>query len=62
VLAFVAGHPLANAPAREDARRRHDALPAPARDLDWPGLTLDELANRIVNETDVAYAPLIATF
>jgi predicted ATPase/DNA-binding SARP family transcriptional activator/Tfp pilus assembly protein PilF len=62
VLAFVAGHPLANAPARADARRRHDELPAPARDLDWPGLTLDELANRIVNETDVVYAPLIATF
>jgi hypothetical protein len=61
VLEFVASHPLANAPAREDARRRRDALPAPARDLVWPGLTLDQLANRIVDETDVLYAPLMAT-
>jgi hypothetical protein len=61
VLGFVASHPLANAPAREDARRRHDALPASVRDLVWPGLSLDELANRIVDETNVVYAPLIAT-
>jgi len=61
VLAFVASHPLANAPIREEARREREAWPAPARELDWPGITLDELANRIVNETNLAYAPLIAS-
>jgi predicted ATPase/DNA-binding SARP family transcriptional activator/Tfp pilus assembly protein PilF len=60
VLAFVAAHPLANAPIREEARRQREAWPAPARDLDWPGIGLDELANRIVDETELAYAPLIA--
>jgi len=61
VLAFVAGHPLANAPAREEALRQRAEWPAPARELAWPGITLDELATRVVNETGVAYAPLIAT-
>ena len=59
-LAFVADHPLATAPAREEARRQRAAWPAPAKELAWPGIGLDELANRIVHEADVAFAPLIA--
>jgi hypothetical protein len=61
VLAFVAEHPLANAPAREEALRQRAQWTVPARELAWPGITLDELATRVVNETGVAYAPLIAT-
>jgi len=61
VLAFVAAHPLANAPIRDEALRRRDAWPPATRDLAWRDITLDELANRVVNETDLAYGPLIAS-
>lgn len=61
VEAFGAGHPSASAPHRDEFRRmlaqRHGA------DNDtstWPGIEIDELVHRIVAETDIKYAPLIA--
>ena len=62
VLAYVAGHPAMNAAERDEARARlaqwsRPAGAAPA----WPGMELDELVHRIIVETGIAHAPLIAT-
>jgi hypothetical protein len=61
VLAFVADHPTANSPVREEARARMaqwstDTITDPA----WPKLELKELVDRIIVESNRAYAPLIA--
>lgn len=61
VLAFAADEPALSAPDRDElraawARRASPATPDPA----WAGMTLNELLQRIVIETDVSHAPLIA--
>ena len=61
-LTFVANHPLLNIPERDDARRRLAQWGSEASaERVWPGLELDELVHRIVVESDIAHAPLIAT-
>ena len=61
VLGFALGHPGTGQLERDELRRALARLPASGRQLGWPGLSLDELAHRIVVERDVAYAPLIAS-
>ena len=61
VLSFATEHPAMPAQGLDEKRARLTKWPesagaAPA----WPGLELNELVNRIVVETDVAHAPLIA--
>ncbi len=48
---------------RDSIRRRLEKLPAAtdSAEPDWPGLELDDLLNRIVVESNIAHAPLIAT-
>ena len=61
LLAFTIAHPMTNAPDRDEVgamlagwgRRAGDEVP-------WPGITLDELLQRIVAEAPLAHAPLIA--
>ena len=61
VLGFVAEHPLLNVPERRQARARMAEWTAGAPpELKWPGIELDELVHRIVVESDLAQAPLIA--
>lgn len=60
LLSFVRDHPLAHAPARDDARLRIAQLfVEPHMQMEWPGLELDELIHRITIETDTAHASLI---
>lgn len=61
VLTFAMEHPDAAATDRDELRRVLARLP-PATEpaLPWPGMTFAELAHRIVVESDLAYAPLIA--
>ena len=62
VLAFVADHPSMPAAELDQARSKLARLPPPANgEATWSGLALDELVHRIVVETGVAHAPLIAT-
>ncbi|HEU0204687.1 MAG TPA: tetratricopeptide repeat protein, partial [Burkholderiaceae bacterium] len=61
VLAFAADQPSASPQQREELRarlaeHRQPVEPQPA----WPGLQLDDLVNRLLAETDIAHAPLIA--
>ena len=62
VMSFAAEHP-ATAPIERDLL--HQALARlPSTDeaqTPWPGLSLEELAHRVVVESDIAHAPLIAT-
>jgi predicted ATPase/DNA-binding SARP family transcriptional activator len=74
VLRFAAGHPAIAAPERDAALAqlaawRADGAASAAgvtgvagvADVErWPGLSLDELAHRIVAEAGVAHAPLVA--
>jgi hypothetical protein len=60
VLDFALAHPITGAVERDELVRAAARLPAADRRLPWPGLSLDELAHRIVVERDVAHAPLIA--
>jgi tetratricopeptide (TPR) repeat protein len=61
VLAFAAGHPDAYAAFRDQVRPRLDRLSsAGTADPPWPGMAIDELAHRIVAESGIAHAPLIA--
>ena len=58
---FAADHPSASGAQRAEIRAQlahwaHAAKAEPA----WPGLDLDELVHRIVVESNVAHAPLIA--
>lgn len=61
LMAFASAHPAMPAAEREELRERlakipGDGVPLPA----WPGLELDELVQRGIVETPLAYAPLIA--
>ncbi|HEY6086377.1 MAG TPA: tetratricopeptide repeat protein [Burkholderiaceae bacterium] len=61
VLAFAADEPTLSTPDRDElraawVRRASPATPDPA----WAGMPLDELLQRIVIETDVSHAQLIA--
>ncbi|MBK7474200.1 MAG: tetratricopeptide repeat protein [Betaproteobacteria bacterium] len=61
VLAYAAGHPSIAAPERDAIRVRLDDWPeAPDLSPAWPGMTLDELVQRIVVESESAYGALIA--
>ena len=59
--ALAGVHPSASAPQRDELRRmlaqRHGADDDAST---WPGIEFDELVHRIVAETDIKYAPLIA--
>jgi predicted ATPase/DNA-binding SARP family transcriptional activator len=62
VLAFVAEHPSLGAGEREEIRARLAQWGASARaEPARPRLELGDLVHRIVVETDVAHAPLIAS-
>jgi hypothetical protein len=51
LLDFVAAHPTADAPLREEARVRRSALAAPSKAAPWPqDLALAEAAERIAND------------
>jgi len=59
LLAFAAGQPRASAPLREAIRARM-AAGLPAEGAAWPGLSLDDLAHRIVAEAGSDHAALVA--
>jgi tetratricopeptide (TPR) repeat protein len=63
ILSFAADHPSTSAPERAVIRARLADWPmdagADAKPV-WPGLELDELVHRIVVESNLAHAPLIA--
>ncbi len=62
VLTFAAAHPSTRAPDRDEFRARLAQWgAAPSAAPAWPGLELDELVHRIVVESSIAHAPLIAT-
>jgi tetratricopeptide (TPR) repeat protein len=62
ILRFAADHPLTDAPDREFFVRQLASLPADADAVPRKAaLDLGELVHRIVAETSVAYAPLIAS-
>jgi predicted ATPase/DNA-binding SARP family transcriptional activator len=59
LLEFGAAHPRASAGYRAEFRQRLAQWPSlPTRA--WPGMSLEELAERIATEGEVAHAPLIA--
>ena len=61
VLAYAVAHPSIAAPEKDAVRGRLDDWPGPAEPLPaWPGMTLDELVERIVVESGIAYGALIA--
>jgi tetratricopeptide (TPR) repeat protein len=62
VLTFATNHPLSNAPERNEYLAKLAQWGnEPSQDSAWPGIELNELAQRIVIESNVAHAPLIAT-
>jgi predicted ATPase/class 3 adenylate cyclase len=60
VLAFAAEHPSMPANGRDDLLARLARWGTTPETASWPGLDLAALVDRIVVETDVAHAPLIA--
>ena len=60
VLAYAAAHPTANGQVRDQFRRRLSEFPGTAIESVWPELEFDELLHRIVVESKIAHAPLIA--
>ena len=61
ILMFAADHPAANVATRREIRGRLESLPPLATPVPpCPSLDLDELAHRIVAESRLAHAPLIA--
>lgn len=60
VLAFVAALPSVSARLRHEFGARLANWGSPPDGAAWPGLGADELLHRIVVETDVGHAPLIA--
>ena len=61
VLTFVMNHPLAHAPARDEARARMAQWAArPDAQMAWPGMDFDELVHRMLIEADTAHASLVA--
>ena len=62
VLTYVAGHPIAFRRAQQEFRRLLAKLPVSAdAEFAWPELEFDDLLHRIVSESGIAHAPLIAT-
>jgi tetratricopeptide (TPR) repeat protein len=62
VATFAANHPSTGPLERDVLRRYLQRLSTTAEgQAAWPGLSLDELTHRIVVESNLAYAPLIAT-
>jgi len=61
VIGFAADHPSTSAMDRDELRAHWATRPTP-RDPDppWPGITLDELLQRITAERHVEHAPLLA--
>lgn len=63
VLAFAANEASLSAPDRDELRAAWARSASPATvDPPAPGMTLEELLQRIVIERDLAYAPLIAAW
>ena len=60
VLAYAAAHPTANGQVREQFLRRLSKLPRADAEPCGRELEMDELLHRIVVESKVAHAPLIA--
>jgi tetratricopeptide (TPR) repeat protein len=62
VLTYAVDHPTASAPVRDEIRARLDKLPpSTGAEPAWHGLELDDLLHRVVVESNIAHAPLIAT-
>ncbi len=62
VATFAADHPLTAPLDRDETLQKIATWPSTAETaLAWPGLTLEDVAHRIVIETGLAHAPLIAT-
>jgi ATP/maltotriose-dependent transcriptional regulator MalT len=62
VATHAADDPSTGPLERDELRRCLQRLPTTEEaPMPWPGLSLEELTHRIVVETDIAYAPLIAT-
>lgn len=62
VMDFAVEHPDTGALERDELRRAFERLPPrEGAALPWPGLTLQELAHRIIVEAAIGHAPLIAT-
>ena len=62
VLAYAAEHPTASGLVRDQIRRRLGSCRSQcSAESAWPELELDELLHRIVVESKIAHAPLIAT-
>jgi predicted ATPase/DNA-binding SARP family transcriptional activator/Tfp pilus assembly protein PilF len=62
ILTFAADHPSSGAPERDEIRVQLARWrPAVSEELVWPGLELGELIHRIVGESGIAHASLIAT-
>ena len=60
-LAFAADHPSMTAQGRDEMRARlAQWQSAASAESPWPALELDELVHRIVVESNIAHAPLIA--
>jgi predicted ATPase/Tfp pilus assembly protein PilF len=61
VLAFAADEPTLSAPDRDELRAAWARRASPTMsEAPWNGMALDELLERIVNETKVSHMPLIA--
>lgn len=61
VMSFAAEHPATAPLERDELHRALARLPATDEaQAPWPGLSLEELAHRVVVESDIAHAPLIA--
>jgi predicted ATPase/DNA-binding SARP family transcriptional activator len=58
IRAFAASHQSISAPEREEIER-HLAKESAEQPRPWPGLGLDDLVQRVVAETEVAYEPLL---
>jgi ATP/maltotriose-dependent transcriptional regulator MalT len=61
VLAYAASHPKASAPARDEIQMCLERLPRGTQIEPLLDLDLDDLLHRVVAESKIAHAPLIAT-
>ena len=61
VLSFAVDEPSLSTPDKDELRAERSRRASPASpDPAWPGIALNELLHRVVVETPLAYAPLIA--
>ena len=60
VMGFVLQQPDLIGAEREEAEAQMRGWGAEPTNAEWSGPPLDDLAHRIVSESDLAYAPLIA--